>query len=243
MSRPQQAFRSGSNEDEHVELAIVPSVTNPQDSPAHSDVMRAIRYLLYRYELSTGSSHLPQTIAVVSATSGEGATTVSRSLAEVLASERGSKVCWIGFDGGELRLLRPTPPDLSGIPSIVSEAPSNTPMVEPADSSSVRLFSANRHVAEIGRSFGRSEFADMLSELNNDYRYIVFDAPPLLSRTDSIGLLQHADAYLLVTRQGSTTLNQVRTIADELSTIPSLGAVLNNYRSRTPRFLRRFFSE
>ena len=57
-----------------------------------------------------------------------------------------------------------------------------------------------------------AELDDVLNGLAGEYRHIIFDTPPLLSRIDSIGFLRHAEAYILVTKQGSTTLNQIRAI-------------------------------
>jgi Mrp family chromosome partitioning ATPase len=88
-------------------------------------------------------------------------------------------------------------------------------------------------------AFARPELDAFVDRLANGYRHIVFDTPPLLSRPDSIGLLRRADAYILVARHGTSSLNDIRRISDEMRSIPSLGAVLNAQRIRTPRFLRR----
>ena len=228
-------------------MALVTSQPDGDSASARPEVTRAIRYLLYRHELSTGLVHLPQRIAVVSAIPGEGVTTVSRSLAEVLAAEKSSKVCWVDFgaavrDFGRASLPRPDPPELPGIPGVLSDVSSST--APERELTPVRVPSTSTaNDLEVNALSGRPEFDDLLDGLARDYRYIVFDTPPLLSQLDSIGFLRHADAYILVARQGSTTVNQVRMISDELRNIPSLGAVLNDYRSRTPQFIRRFFAE
>jgi Mrp family chromosome partitioning ATPase len=172
---------------------------------------------------------------------------VSQALAHVLASERGNEVCWI--DVGETgppaaALGRGSIGELPGITTTLRDVQSDTALVKP-DSSSIRLVPAGTPPPEKpgGRPRGGPDLDNLINGLAAEYRHIIFDTPPLLSRVDSIGFLRHAEAYLLVTRQGSTTLNQVRTIADELGPIPSLGAILNDHRTRTPRFVRRFFRE
>ena len=233
--------------DDPEDVAVVGSAAPSNDNEAHEDVVRSIRYLLYRHELTSGSDPLPQMIAVVSASAGEGVTTVSQSLAHVLAADRGAEVCWV--DMGRSSQLPPAPDraiqaELQGIGTTVRELPGGQALAEP-DPSGIRLVHASE-ATRTQRSGSASEAAyldDLLNSIAAQYRYIVFDTPPLLSRVDSIGYLRHAEAYVLVSKQGSTTLNQLRTIAEELRPIPSLGAILNNHRTRTPRFVRRFFRE
>ena len=242
-----QTFPRKDDLDEPVDVALVTSDPAGDNPPARPEVTSAIRYLLYRHELTTGLAHLPQRIAVVSATSGEGVTTVSRSLAEVLATEKSSSVCWIDF-GGALRnsgvasLPRPDRAELPGIPGVLSDV--NSVTAAERGLAPVRRLSANTpHDLEAHALAGRPELDSLMDGLAREYRYIVFDTPPLLSRADSIGFLRHADAYILVTRQGSTTINQVRRISDELRNMSSLGAILNDFRTRTPRSIRRLFAE
>ena len=71
---------------------------------------------------------------------------------------------------------------------------------------------------------------------------MVLDVPPVLTDTSSLALMRFVDAYLLVARQGSTTTAQVRSATEELRTVPTMGAILNRYRSRTPSFFRRLVS-
>lgn len=84
---------------------------------------------------------------------------------------------------------------------------------------------------------------DLFKDLSTEFRHIVLDTPPILSKGDSIGFLRHADAYILVARHGSTAIKQIEAASNDLRTIPSMGAILNDYRTRSPKFVRRFFSE
>lgn len=229
------------------DVAVVAPGAQTHDAEPHEDVVRAIRYLLYRYELTSGSTHLPQMIAVVSASEGEGVTTVSRALAEVLAAERGTRVCWIDVGGSDAlppALGRGNVAELPGIGTTLREVPPGRALDKPDPSGTRLVQSSDAFHGQIGGpSRNAAEFDNLLNGLAAEYRHVIFDTPPLLSRVDSIGFLRHAEAYLLVTKQGSTTLKQIRTISEELRPIPSLGAILNDHRTRTPRFVRRFFRE
>ena len=69
-------------------------VSNSLTSPVPTPAGEAIRLLLSRYEMSTGTA-LPSVIAVTSAVGGEGVTTLSRSLASILSSDLDADVCWV----------------------------------------------------------------------------------------------------------------------------------------------------
>ena len=243
MANQAEAHDSGQAPDD---VAVVTSSAETDDQSPHPDVMRAIRYLLYRYELSSGSAHIPQMIAVVSSSMGDGVTTVSRALAEILASERRSKVCRINFGEANSSPAAQgwsTPGESSAVLN-TSHPVGGAKLLGGRDDVPVRLLPTdNLPALRAGTVLGGPDLDDLMSELARDYRYVVLDTPPLHSQSDSIGFLRHADAYLLVTRQGSTTVNQVKALADELRAITPLGAILNDYRTRTPRFIRRFFSE
>jgi len=237
-------------EAEHV-LDDVVIVTSTPDSASraaeHPAVVTALRYLLNRYELATNMP-APQIIAVVSATGGEGVTTVSRSLAGLLSTETRSNVCWV--DLGEL--------DSTGMPTAIGgqREESRHDLEEPKSlhvgsahgatpGASVYQHRSNTHLdsASLYAAYDRPEFASALRDLSSRYRHVIFDTPPLLSEPDSLGFMRHADAYIVVCRHGRTTKNQVKRLNQELSTIPSLGAILNGYRTRTPRLIRQLFSE
>lgn len=82
------------------------------------------------------------------------------------------------------------------------------------------------------------QLTDILTELLKSHDHVVIDAGAVLDSTEAPVAIRQADAYLLVVRHGTTTIRQVQAATDELSAIPTLGAVLNKYRSRTPSFIR-----
>ena len=213
-----------------IDVTTAASVTSTKRDEIDPAVTNAVRYLLDRHLLTSGRP-LPRAIAVVSPVGGEGVTTVSRAVAEILSTQNSNSVCWVDVGGS-----------FAGLPSgdLVTGEPPPPPPNQPTRGALPGSQSlAERHVA----TSDHPNLDDLLERLTAEYDFVVFDVPPLLSDNSFLGLLRHADAYLLVARHGSTTINQLQTITEELRTIPSLGTVLNRYRTRTPRFIRRRFSE
>jgi Mrp family chromosome partitioning ATPase len=222
------------------EVAVVGLGVQAKGDEPQEDVVRAIRYLLYRHELTSGTAGLPQMIAVVSASKGEGVTTVSQALAHVLAANRGTRVCWINVGSSEPlpSTFDRQPAALPGIRTTLREVPSHSELGKPDPPG---ILAVPR--GEVRHLSGSATLDGLLDGLAAEYRHVIFDTPPLLSRIDSIGFLRHAEAYILVSKQGSTTTKQIRTVSEELLPIPSLGAILNGYRTRTPGFVQRFFRD
>ena len=230
---------------DYEDVAVVTATPETTHPPAHPRVMSAVRYLLNRHELSTGTP-IPQMIAVVSALRGEGVTTVSRSLAEVLSSDNSSKICWIDLGALYPSSRHDQRANAARLRDPNDSAP-NAKHLErhrAAPELPVRLVPTDREeISEQRVDVGPPEVENVLEHLAAEYSHVVFDTPPLLADRDALGFLRHADAYILVTQQGSTTRNQVKQVADELRSIPSLGAILNKHRTQTPRAVRRYFSE
>ena len=213
-----------------IDVTTAASVTSNKRDKIDPAVINAVRYLLDRHLLTSGRP-LPKAIAVVSPAGGEGVTTVSRAVAEVLSTQNGNNVCWVDVGSS-----------FAGLPNgdfVHGEPPQPPPNQLARGTLPGHRTLAERHVA----TGDHPNLDDLLERLATEHDFLVFDVPPLLSEGSFLGLLRHADAYLLVARHGSTTVNQLQTITEELCTIPSLGTVLNRYRTRTPRFIRRRFSE
>ncbi len=78
-----------------------------------------------------------------------------------------------------------------------------------------------------------SAFTDVLKLLTKVFDTVVIDAPPVLKASEATMIVRHADAAVLVVRQGVTTEQQVEMAIDELSGTELLGVILN--RSSTSR--------
>ena len=238
------------------DVVIVTSTPQNSEGSRTPQMVSALRYLINRHEISTGTA-VPQVIAVVSALGNEGVTTVSRSVADVLSARSLSNICWLDLGdiaGADRRPATPRLMTAGAHDTSDAERAGLTPGgggrqqarwiertgdVRPSRDGASRI-ELPPPASDVDPGAGFDRLLDGLSER---YRHVIFDTPPLLAEPDSLGFLMRADAYILVARYGVTTRHHVRKIREELQTIPSLGAVLNGYRTRTPGMFRRFFSE
>jgi Mrp family chromosome partitioning ATPase len=75
-------------------------------------------------------------------------------------------------------------------------------------------------------------FGNILDQLTPCFDWILIGSPPVLSLTDSISLLQHADAALLVVRAGQTPREAVEQSIELLGKKNILGIILNGVETR-----------
>ena len=206
------------------------------DTPVHrspTGIARSLRYLLAGVEL-------PGRLAVTSAIHGEGVTSISRTLAALIAHDWRTSTCWVdlnwwktGSPGHESSLFDVTLAD------VVDGNASTTGLAVQTSIPDLSMVSAGEVSVTSRSRMPRSErLAATLDELSESFEYLVFDLPPVLASSDALTLGGLTDGYLLVVRQRSTSAAQVRAALRTMNTAPCLGSVLNSARSQVPRWLR-----
>ena len=203
------------------------------------ELVDSLRYVVGRVQLGADGD-LPSRFAVVSALHGEGVTTISRTLAAVIAQDLELRVCWVDLSAaGGSPVERDPKPRHPGLHEVLTFQMELSEALQETDSPRLLLLPAG-NVAGSQRNAavvrGR-EIAALLDELDQRFDCLILDVPPLLAASAGLALVRHASSYLLVVRQGVTTVKQVRTVAAQLKSMTSLGAVLNQYRSRVPKWL------
>jgi len=69
----------------------------------------------------------------------------------------------------------------------------------------------------------------LAAELKERYddRLIIYDMPPLLEQDDPLVFLPYVDTFLMVVREGVTTVDEIKRSLDILQSAKVIGVVLN----------------
>ncbi len=200
------------------------------------EVVEAVRRAIARWQLE-GDEVVPSPIAVTSALHGEGTTTISSTLAAVLAHDTDAPVCWVDLSWAGSTGSAEEGPD--GLYQILTGAVSLDDVLPARGARLVRIHGggvppAHRHLV------ARSEALEaLLEEVTRRVSHVVLDLPPVLASSGTLALARHAAGVLLVVRHGATTRQQINEAARELRALPSLGVVLNGASSPIPRAVAR----
>ena len=205
---------------------------------ASPNVVKSLRFFLSRL-WRTGDVGFPATMAFTSALAGEGVTFIARSVAAIIAHDLDRSVCvletnwWSTPDSTAMDRRTGLADVLSGR-CTVDEA-----LVRTTDDRLVILASGDLAVPARPAVAAGSAFTDTLTLLTKVFDVVVIDAPPVLKASEATTVVRHAEAALLVVRQGVTTEQQVATAIEELNGT-ELAVILNGSSTRVPRLLRRF---
>jgi capsular exopolysaccharide synthesis family protein len=210
---------------EEVGVARPARVLVTDGSSASAEAARHIALRLRRELAGRGA----RSVAVVSSERAEGKTTVACNLALALASlSRGRVVALVDLD-----LRAPSVASALGVPHArgvddvlrgrCTLAEVAIEVEKPAlDVYPSRHPEANAHELLVGPAF-----AAMVSELERNYEFIVFDTPPMLLVPDAPVIIERAGAAVAVSRAGHTRLKAFRKMLELLPPSKLLGTVLN----------------
>jgi capsular exopolysaccharide synthesis family protein len=170
----------------------------------------------------------PRIIAVTSAVSGEGKTTIAINLAVALA-ETGVRVCLIGAD-----LRKPTLADALGL---IGDVGLTTVLIGKAPLESV-LQSAGPNLLVLtsgpvppnpSELLVSGHARDIIQHIASQVDFTIIDSAPLLPVTDGAEVAALADATLIVARAGKTTRDQAARSVEALAKVGErpVGVILN----------------
>jgi capsular exopolysaccharide synthesis family protein len=176
-----------------------------------------------------------QVLAVTSAVSREGKTSLAAQLAVSVASASGEPTLLID---GDMRS-----PDMHRIfgvecqPGLADVLAGNCPVEEAIDtdfSPSLHLLTAGQLANSPHRLAGNGEFSNLLEKLRGMYRYIIVDTPPILPASEALVMARAADAAVLCARRDYSRVDQVAEAHARLQAagVKAAGAVLNGIPAR-----------
>lgn len=200
-------------------------------------LVQSLQYLLARYQLHDEDS-LPTPLAVISALHGEGVTTISLALSAVVAHDLDARVCWVDLSWAADDRAREPASGGPGLLDVVTGRLGLDDVLEETAEPRLQLLRPGAITAAQSSQLIRSpRVQETLEEVRGRFDYVVLDAPPVLSGSAGLLALRLASAYVLVARHGVTTADQLRSASAELQDFPSVGAVVNQFKSKVPKLL------
>lgn len=175
-------------------------------------------------------------LAVASAVSREGKTSLAAQLAISLASATGEPTLLIDGDTRSPDLHRAFGmAQEPGLVDVLKGACSIEDAIETEFSDNLHVLTAGRLASSPHRLLGTNEFSSLLEKLKLSYRHIVIDTPPVLPASESLLLAKSADVTVLCVRRDFSRLDQSIEAYARLRAagVKVAGAVLNGIPART----------
>lgn len=223
-------------------LAVVPYNKPKVRLPTDRDP-RSIRAEAYR-QIRTAiisTQPLPQVIAVTSATSGEGKTTVTCNVATAFA-RAGHRVAVVDADlrRSSVSEVMDVPPGRPGLSEILLGQATLYDTILMTNEELPDVVVAGEPVADPSEHLASSTFAGLVTELRHTYDFVFIDTPPVIPVTDALVVSPLCDAVVIVARIGYTTPARIRralTALGQVRAVP-LGVVANCARGSSDRDYR-----
>jgi Mrp family chromosome partitioning ATPase len=181
-----------------------------------------------------------QCLGIMSATAGEGRTTVAVGLALALAEEERSRVLLV-----EAELREPVLASALGlVPNgglsnwLRADAARPVP-IRRLEPSGLRLLAGGGRVSAPADLLGGERMAKLLEAARRSFDYVVVDCPPLLPMADTLGLQNFLDGALLVVRSRHSFEDTIQRANAHLKPNLVAGVVFNDQREIVTRRLGR----
>jgi capsular exopolysaccharide synthesis family protein len=174
-------------------------------------------------------NELNKVIAITSAISGEGKTTIAAKLASIMAKGN-NKVIVIDLDLRKSSLHEEF--DLNndlGITDILTSQHSLTEVVQHTSDSNLHVITTGKMPPNPSELILSLEFRELLDTLRERYDYIIIDTPPVELVTDAIILINYSDISFAVVRTNYTRkefLLNINKLANEHAT-NRMGLIIN----------------
>ena len=173
-------------------------------------------------------------LAVTSAASQEGKTSVAAQLAVSVARATGEETLLIDGDSRSPdahRLLEmPLEPGLSGV---LSGRCTLHDAISLSRYENLHILPAGKLPASPHRVFRRQAVQSLMDEIRSSYRYVIVDTPPMLGASEALCLAKTADVCVVCARWYVSRVDQVRAACERVfsADVCPVGIVLNGVPS------------
>lgn len=208
-------------------------------SPLFGIVEERFRQIAARC-LDAARANVSQSIAVSSASVGEGKSSVAIGIAAAAAQNLGSEVLILETD-----LLRPRLGDdfrlegRGGLSGYLASEMEIEACIHPTRIPNVWLLPAGRATSNPGPLIRSKRFQELMTTLHAGYQTIIIDAPPLLTSPHAAVIVKQAESMVLVARAGQTHIQDAANALKAVGDLPVRGVVLNGTRVWLPGWIAR----
>jgi protein-tyrosine kinase len=209
-------------------------IANANDA-RETEAYKILRTRILHRTQSTGNN----TIMVTSALPGEGKTLTAINLAVTLAREFQHTVMLVDADLRRQSVHKYL--GCTGEKGLINYLADGTPFSELIAWPGIEkmtLVSGGRPYQESAEILGSPRMKELITDIKGRYpdRYIIFDAPPILTGADVLTFAPLVDQVIVVVQAGSTSMDDVRKALQFLPREKILGLVLNRSLSAQPAY-------
>ncbi len=191
-----------------------------------ADTFRFLRTQILRTMNENGF----KTLAISSPRYGDGKTTTATNLAVSIAQDLKQTVLVVDLDLRKPSLAEYLEIDAKvGLTDYLADKASVKDCLVRMPFERISIFPAGNPVDRSSETVGSPQMEKLAEELKSRYddRIIIYDMPPLLEQDDPLVFLPHVDAFLMVVREGVTTVDEIKRSLDILESAKVVGVVLN----------------
>jgi polysaccharide biosynthesis transport protein len=178
-----------------------------------------------------------QVIAVVSAVSREGKTSLSAQLAISLARATGEPILLIDADlrAPDLHEFFAVPKE-PGLAEVLAQGCTVREAIQhPAADSLVYLLPAGKLQKSPHILLSQGNLKSVIDQVRSEYHYVVIDTPPILSASESLAVAKSADGVLICTLSETSRTGQLRRTYERLFNVGArvIGVVLSGVPAKS----------
>lgn len=224
------------------------------ESPKESDLVSANDFSMFAESFRILTSNLKfilksmeskgqsDVILVTSSVKAEGKTTVAFNTAVTLAGN--SKVLLIGADIRNPQFQRYVAGSDKGLTDyLISDDTSVQPYIVPSGmNENLDILFSGAMAPNPNDLLEMKKFDEMIESVKNTYRYIVIDSAPVMLVSDTMHLIEIADAILYIVKSNFTD-QEMLDFADELKqthNLKNIAFILNNVKPENSRYGNKY---
>lgn len=188
--------------------------------------------------------NLPAELSLVSALRQEGVTYISRALAAIIANDLDARVCAVELNWWWPDQTYQPAQQNGGLAAVLAGKLKLKSALAPTGNSKLAILPAGRMPLLERPVHSRSaRLKEVVRELKQQYDYLVFDVPAILTTNDAIPLAALGSGCCLVVNQGVTSVEKVRQALDDIDHLPIVGVIMNKVRIATPSWLTQLIPQ